>query len=282
MDVKHVLLSNNIDFKIIGGQFRILCPYHNDHTPSLEVHPNTGGYHCWSCGEIGDFSKLIEDLHMILDVESFFDGTEVEKERAKLLNPAVLTKFVSIYRSKLAVTYLLDRNIQCFKKFNLRYCPINYRLKKWCGRIIMPIYDFEGKFLSISGRTIYNSPLKLYRFPGIKTNTFFGAQLIKQFDKLVIVEGELDAIYLQQFGIPAVATFGTGRFRFSKEQRAYLLKFKEIGITMDNDDAGRKAGMAIVKDLRDYLNVHLILLPPLKDPNDLRESEVNDVYKDYI
>ncbi len=283
MNVKRILESNKVSFKTKGGQFWLICPYHNDHGPSLEVNPRSGGYHCWSCGTIGKFSTLLEDLHITSYLVFDDEGEEVKKEVNRRLNPSILNEFVPVSKSTKAVDYLTHkRKIFHYERFVLKYCSINHRLKKWRGRIVMPIYDFDGTFLSISGRTIYNSPIKLFRFPGIKTNTFFGSQLINQFDKLVMVEGEFDAIYLQQFGIPAVATFGTGRFRFSKEQRAYLLKFKEIGITMDNDVAGRKAGMAIVKDLRDYLNVHLILLPPLKDPNDLRESEVNDVYKDYI
>ncbi|MEE9138256.1 MAG: CHC2 zinc finger domain-containing protein, partial [candidate division NC10 bacterium] len=38
---------------------RYLCPFHDDHSPSLSAH--SGGIRCWSCGWKGDLFRFIQD-----------------------------------------------------------------------------------------------------------------------------------------------------------------------------------------------------------------------------
>ena len=33
-----------------GSKFKALCPFHDDHNPSLELNPDRQSYKCWSCG----------------------------------------------------------------------------------------------------------------------------------------------------------------------------------------------------------------------------------------
>src|SRR5262245_14776495 len=37
-----------------GREFVGLCPFHDDHNPSMRVYPERQSYKCWSCGEGGD------------------------------------------------------------------------------------------------------------------------------------------------------------------------------------------------------------------------------------
>lgn len=37
-----------------GRVFKALCPFHDDHNPSMEVNPERQTYRCWSCNEGGD------------------------------------------------------------------------------------------------------------------------------------------------------------------------------------------------------------------------------------
>ena len=39
---------------------KALCPFHNDHTPSLTFKKNK--FKCWSCGESGDSISLVEKV----------------------------------------------------------------------------------------------------------------------------------------------------------------------------------------------------------------------------
>ena len=44
-----------------GASYTGLCPFHNDKTPSMSVHPARQTYHCFACGASGDvFSFVME------------------------------------------------------------------------------------------------------------------------------------------------------------------------------------------------------------------------------
>lgn len=42
-----------------GRTFKALCPFHDDHNPSLTVNPERQTYKCWSCGEGGDCFSFV-------------------------------------------------------------------------------------------------------------------------------------------------------------------------------------------------------------------------------
>ena len=42
------------------GWVKVLCPFHDDHNPSLSVSLEHGGFHCFTCGEHG----TLIDFHM--------------------------------------------------------------------------------------------------------------------------------------------------------------------------------------------------------------------------
>lgn len=48
------VVSEFISLKKVGVNFRGLCPFHNDRTPSFYVSPSRGTCHCFTCGEGGD------------------------------------------------------------------------------------------------------------------------------------------------------------------------------------------------------------------------------------
>ena len=48
------VVSEFVSLKKVGVNFRGLCPFHNDHTPSFYVSPARRTCHCFVCGEGGD------------------------------------------------------------------------------------------------------------------------------------------------------------------------------------------------------------------------------------
>ncbi len=42
-----------------------LCPFHDDHNPSLVVYPATGTFHCYGCGKHGDVITFIRDIERL-------------------------------------------------------------------------------------------------------------------------------------------------------------------------------------------------------------------------
>ena len=57
---------------------KALCPFHDDHNPSLTVDPRRQRYKCWSCGEGGDVFAFVQEFEKI----TFPEALEVLARRA--------------------------------------------------------------------------------------------------------------------------------------------------------------------------------------------------------
>ncbi len=103
-DIAEVRDRNRVD-EVIGeyvalrrasaGSVKGLCPFHDEKTPSFNVRPTHGTYHCFGCGEGGsviDFVMKIEQLGFVEAVEKLADrvgiqltyeggGSSVQKDR---------------------------------------------------------------------------------------------------------------------------------------------------------------------------------------------------------
>jgi DNA primase len=42
-----------------NGDFLLLCPFHEEETPSFHIRPRHQSYHCYSCGEAGNTISFI-------------------------------------------------------------------------------------------------------------------------------------------------------------------------------------------------------------------------------
>ncbi len=103
------LIGEQVTLKRKGREYTCLCPFHNDHNPSMYVVPSKQIYHCFVCGAGGDCLKFAMDyfkmefreaLHMLADRagitlappkrrEASVDGLPGENEavsRAAILN----------------------------------------------------------------------------------------------------------------------------------------------------------------------------------------------------
>jgi DNA primase len=53
-----------------GGSQKGLCPFHDEKTPSFNVSPSRGTYHCFGCGEGGDVISFLQKMDCLTFVES--------------------------------------------------------------------------------------------------------------------------------------------------------------------------------------------------------------------
>jgi len=132
------LISQYVELKRAGQNFRGLCPFHSEKTPSFMVSRSKQIYHCFGCGEGGDiFSFLIEHESMTfseaLKVLAERAGVKlsprhiVDKDRRDILKEIHITA-VEFFRenlahSKEASTYLKNRGVRAdsIKTFSLGY-----------------------------------------------------------------------------------------------------------------------------------------------------------------
>ncbi len=120
--------------------------------------------------------------------------------------------------------------------------------EKFFARVIFPIVNPAGKVVGFGGRVLHQGLPKYLNSSETplfhKGSTLYGLyqakEGIRQADRVVVVEGYLDAIALAQFGVTySVATLGTALT--AEHVRALSRYTKNIIALFDGDEAGLKA-----------------------------------------
>lgn len=57
------LIQEHVSLKQKGREFVGLCPFHDDHSPSMNVSPSKQIYKCFSCGAGGDVYTFVQEFH---------------------------------------------------------------------------------------------------------------------------------------------------------------------------------------------------------------------------
>lgn len=55
------LIGAKVQLRQTGRNFKGLCPFHNERTPSFVVFPEGQRYHCFGCGKSGDIFTFVQD-----------------------------------------------------------------------------------------------------------------------------------------------------------------------------------------------------------------------------
>ena len=141
-------------------------------------------------------------------------------------------------------------------------------------RLMFPIQDTKNRFIAFGGRVLDDSKPKYINSPENivyhKGRHLFGLNVAKRepLKKLIIVEGYMDAISLQQRGITnVVASLGTAM----TEQQGRLLRksSEQIIIGYDADGAGQAAtlrGLEILQNLG--CDIRILQIYGAKDPDE--------------
>lgn len=97
---------------------------------------------------------------------------------------------------------------------------------------------------------------------GAGTHLFNASALITA-DIVVVVEGEIDAITVDQLGVTAVAYPGTAMWKANPHWRWCFDSLQEIVVVADGDEQGRKAAAGVADSLRNTVagDVRVVNLP---------------------
>lgn len=128
----------------VGSKFKALCPFHDDHNPSLELNPDRQSFKCWSCGaggDIFDFVKNIEHVEFPEALRMLADraGIVLERQPAAAAGPKGPSKSdlfevnawaeevfaAALGESAEALAYLEGRGLTraSVERFRLGYAP---------------------------------------------------------------------------------------------------------------------------------------------------------------
>ena len=85
------VVSQFVTLKKVGKNFKGLCPFHSEKTPSFTVSPEKRIYHCFGCGAGGNVFKFVietQNISFIDAVRQFADsaGISIPQPNADNLN----------------------------------------------------------------------------------------------------------------------------------------------------------------------------------------------------
>jgi DNA primase len=65
VDIVALIGEYPLNLRRVGNKYKALCPFHQDHNPSLEVNPERQSYKCWSCGAGGDIFDFVKNYEHV-------------------------------------------------------------------------------------------------------------------------------------------------------------------------------------------------------------------------
>lgn len=282
-----------------------LCPFHEDHHPSLTVNPEKQYFTCFACGEKGDV------IHFLQKIERVSFGEAVKKlkiENGKLkikseVKPEVkLTKRVCetekrnlLFFSSLLPAASGDSDLTpTWLDFGVGTSPamVVGEWKAMRNRLVFPIRDEEGILVGFGARRLtetsgspkyINSPTsELYRKNEILYGLHIARKVIREKQYAILVEGYKDVLAMHAAGFRnTVALCGTA---LCDGHIALLKKYtSRVLVMLDADTAGRKASEKAVYLLRmQGIRAYGVELPEGEDPDSLFRLWGKDRFTGYL
>ncbi|MBU2595259.1 DNA primase [Patescibacteria group bacterium] len=175
------LVSSYLELKKAGVNYKALCPFHNEKTPSFMVNQDRGIFKCFGCNESGDIFTFIEKMEGV----DFPEALKILAEKAGVRLERIEKKFYDqkrnlyeinnqasevfhhlLTKSKLGLQarkYLLARGVkkETIDQFKLGYAPKNF---EFLSRYLLK-KGFKESELVLSGLCLRRERIIQDRFP---------------------------------------------------------------------------------------------------------------------
>src|SRR6056297_1540869 len=105
------IIGEFIELKRAGTNYKALCPFHSEKTPSFVVSPDKQIYHCFGCGEGGDSLSFL----MKYNNDTFIEAAEYLANKAGIKLEHVSKKETKVKN----ISYEINRESGIFFYKNL-------------------------------------------------------------------------------------------------------------------------------------------------------------------
>lgn len=270
-----------------GDNVFIQCPFHSD---GKEKHPSCtvfardddkytdkGITHCFACGisvplftlvghcfdQDDEFGKewLVQRYsNIFIEKQTYLPEIQIGKPKETVLDESILNQFAYFH------PYQFQRKLS--KEIILKY-KVGY--DKETDSITFPVWDEHNRLKFITKRSVKT---KQFFIPqGVKKPVYLLNFMLKENrDTVFVCESQINALYMNTLGYPAVALIGTG----TRDQYEILNKspIRHYILAFDGDEAGDKGITRFLSNIRKDVFVDVMLLPRGKDCNDLTGEEI--------
>lgn len=295
-----------------GTSWLGLCPFHNDHHPSLRVDPQKGLYRCFSCGAGGDALKFVREKEGC----GFMEAVRICADICHLSVPvteSVVQKHRSCQVRERASAPTIEEN-EAFSQTLLPYDPGMEELRETYtsfgvgiapavvpeafgftrGRIVFPIHDHTGRLVAFAGRYrgdltdkkipkyINSSTSAIYKKEELLYGWYRAVEKVRETGIVYLTEGYKDALAMHAAGFTnTVALCGTNLSKFHialiRQEAATACLF------LDADEVGRKTVAEVVPKLRRAGLLVVDLLPEEgKDPDELLRAWGREAFARWV
>lgn len=274
-----------------------------DRTPSAYISINShrhSYYYCHGCGMQGFLPQIMKiyverypsKSHILEyikahEINTFSYSYEDPEQNAFMLHAEYMSAEFVDYGKALKKLFPVKDNITWLQKKGIVREHAYEMLRETPeGLLAFPVLDHNFKCIGIKVRNRDGVTPKYFYSHTFKPRYLFYPEWIVQpgnHDKLILVEGELDALYYLQYGLPALGIYGSSNWNNLKKDRIRLdlrmidaYNASKVLIIMDDDSAGIHAANKIKSDLQDTCIVKVITH---KHPREISESEVWDEFE---
>ena len=271
------------------SRHKALCPFHNDHTPSMSFKVNKNTFRCFVCGASGGTIDLV----MKYLNKSFLDacrwladehGVILEergkwKEERDMSGGTAKAFDASRYERFFERPWLNDEA----RRFLYEERRIDPRVVRWCRLtswkdrqgvpwLQTPYYDREGRLVGVQNRNLVKGATPRFRFPSGSQCGIYNLpvlNLLKPGDRLYITEGCSDCWAMLSAGHKAVAIPSATLLTHRDAQQLSVLSSQfsiEYHMFPDRDEPGERLFLQLQKVLPSLVHHHLP--PGCKDFSD--------------
>ena len=265
------IVGRVIQLKRTGRAYVGCCPFHEDKSPSFAVYPDTQTYHCFGCEAHGDVLAFVRAYHGV-DFKGAIEMLAPNAGEAGLAptrQPSAKKRDLAeapeaSWQEKAwqvvehgermlwsdagakALGYLnQSRGLSddIIRVMRLGYIPGHH--KGWTtiaglkvpNGVLIP-WLIESELWQLKVRRAAGEP-KYQQVAGGKTGGLYGIDSVTNLDSVVIVEGEFDAMVINQAGafVKAIA-LGSANNRLDDRWISKLFFVPKIWAVFDNDRAG--------------------------------------------
>ena len=173
------IISQFIELKKTGANFKACCPFHGEETPSFVVSPAKQIYHCFGCGVGGDSIKFVMEYEKLSYPESLeklasMVNISLEHDTSfKKIDSTIITKVNEHYQKLLthneqSLAYLKSRGISDFsiEKFEVGYASTSSDTINYLKSNFLNLADAKELGIIDSGQNgLYSRFIERITFP---------------------------------------------------------------------------------------------------------------------
>ncbi len=252
---------------------KVLCPFHDDGTPSCSLNTDTGEFLCFSCKKGGDFLAF---MSRVLDRPRAIVYVDLQRRYNISDEPTTDPAIIEAWHTRIWSAHPLLKEL--YARGVTDELIRKYRLGEEKGRITIPIWNHAGHAVNVKKYLPGAAgPQKMRNMRGRGKPQLYPYDQLR-FKEIALCGGEMKAIVaakqLNEVGIGAISTT-VGEANWDKSFSDALAGKDKVWIIDDIDETGVKASEMKARLLSPIVQWVGVVTLPL-DKNKHPKGDIND------